>query len=150
MNKEIQNKPLDEIYESIRSEIKEALQDNDKLEDIEDITFGERKHIGRLKSPSIWIVPDSYTPDFHGGNTVQHDFPFEFVTLVKSNKPQEGLEKAQELSFLVYDVLVKDRTLNGTVSDVRPERVDPAYDMGDNTQLFWSAIKIVFRLKRRE
>lgn len=145
-----QEKPLKDTYKEIREEIQDKLKNAEELDDIQDITLGERKHIGRLRSPSIWIVPNSYEPTFKGGNSVQHDFMFDFVTLVKNNDPQEGLEKAQDLALSIYDVLVADRTLNNTVMDVRPNRIDPAYDMGDEKQLYWSAVQFVFRVQRRD
>lgn len=146
----IQDEKLKDLYADVREAFLEKLKNDDRLEDVNDVTFGERKHIGRMKSPSIWVVPNSYEPALRGGSTVEHNFTFDFVTLVKSNEPQKGLEKAQELAFLVYDVLVEDRTMDGTVNDVRPQRIDPAYDMGEQTQLFWAAVQFEFRLQRRE
>lgn len=143
-------KSLDEIYFSIRDKVIEKLENSQQLKEIQTIVYGERQKIGVLKTPAIWIIPNSYQPDLQGGHRVQHDIPFDFVVLIKSNNPEEGLSKAQELSFKIYDTLMKDRTLDNLVSDVRPTRVDPAYEEGGQAQLYWSAVQFVFRLQRRE
>ncbi|WP_322524953.1 hypothetical protein [Marinococcus luteus] len=95
-------------------------------------------------------MPTSHTPELVSGHTEQHDFSYEFLILVKSNKPEEGFEKAEDLALTVYDALMEDRTLDGTVHDVRPSGIDPAYSGGaENPQLYWSAVEFVFRLQRR-
>lgn len=143
-------KPLDEIYFEIIDAIKERLKNDERLKEINTIIFGERMRIGKLLSPAIWIVPEPYQPSLEGGHTAQHDIAFNFVTLVKGNDPETCLKEAQRLALVTYDVIIQDRTLNGLVSDVRPTRVDPAYEAGQSTQLYWSSVQMVFRLKRRE
>jgi len=146
----VSRKPLNELFGEIREAIISKLQNDTSLADIKEVVYGERQRIGRLKSPAIWIIPEPYTPDLRGGRTAQHDFTFNFVVLVKGNDPQEELKEAERLAMTVYDVFTADRTLGSLVSDVRPMRVDPAYEMGNNTQLYWSAVQFVFRLQRRE
>lgn len=146
----VSNKSLHELFNEIREAIINKLETDSNLTDIKEVVYGERQRIGRLKSPAIWIIPEPYTPDLRGGRTAQHDFTFNFVVLVKGNDPQEELKEAERLAMTVYDVFTADRTLGGLVSDVRPMRVDPAYEMGNSTQLYWSAVQFVFRLQRRE
>lgn len=146
----VSRKPLTELFDGIREGIISKLDTHESLADIQEIVYGERQRIGRLKSPAVWIVPEPYTPELRGGRTAQHDFTFNFVVLVKGNNPQEDMKQAESLSMTVYDVFTEDRTLGGLVSDVRPMRVDPAYEMGNNTQLYWSATQFAFRLQRRE
>lgn len=146
----IRNKPLKDLYKDVRDAVIQKLKDDERLSDIKDVVYGERKRIGSLKSPAIWIVPESYQPELRGGHTAMHDITFNFVVLVKHTKPQEGLQQAEDFSMTVYDVIAGDRRLDGLVSDVRPMRVDPAYEAGNNTQLYWSAVQFAFRLQRRE
>lgn len=146
----VNKKPLVELFDEIREAIIKKLKEHESLEEIKDVVYGERQRIGTLQSPAIWIVPEPYQPELRGGRTAQHDFTFDFVVLVKGNKPQEALKQAEKLSMTIYDVFTEDRTLNGLVSDVRPMQVDPAYEAGSNTQLYWSAVQFSFRLQRRE
>lgn len=146
----VSKKPLVELFNEIRERIIKLLKEHDSLSEIKDVVYGERQRIGVLKSPAIWIVPEPYQPELRGGRTAQHDFTFNFVVLIKGNNPQEALKQAETLSMTIYDVFTEDRTLGGLVSDVRPMRVDPAYEAGNNTQLYWSAVQFAFRLQRRE
>lgn len=146
----VSKKSLVDLFNEIREAIINKLENDDSLSEIESIVYGERQRIGSLQSPSIWIVPEPYQPELRGGRTAQHDFTFDFVALVKGNEPQKELKKAEQLSMTIYDVLSSDRTLGGLVSDIRPLRVDPAYEAGDSTQLYWSAVQFSFRLQRRE
>lgn len=145
----ISNKPLYELYNDIREEILKILRENESLSEVQDVIYGERKRIGTLKSPAVWVVPEPYQPQLVGGKTEEHDFTFTFVILIKGNQPQETLKQAERLSMTIYDVFIKNRTLNGLVYDVRPLQVDPAYEGGGNTQLYWSATQFAFRVKRR-
>lgn len=146
----IQNKSLYDVYKDIRAKIEELLSTSEDLNDIQDVIYGERQRVGSIKTPAIWIVPSSYTPQVSGGQRAIHDIPFDFVTFVKHQQPQEGLKLAQDYAMKIYDVMLADRTLDGLVSDVRPTRVDPAYEIGNSTQVYWSATQFVFRLQRRE
>lgn len=145
----MRNKPLKELYKDVRRKVKETLREHPDLQEIQNVVYGERQQIGALKSPSIWIVPESYQPELMGGRREQHDITFDFVVLVKGHSPQEALQEAEDLAMTVYDVMIEDRTLDGLVSDVRPMRVDPAYEAGRSTQLYWSAVQFAFRLQRR-
>lgn len=146
----VSKKPLSELFNEIREAIISKLEEHESLEVINDVVYGERQRIGTLKSPAIWIVPEPYQPELRGGRTAQHDFTFDFVVLVKGTQPQEALKEAENLSMAIYDVFTEDRTLGGLVSDVRPMQVDPSYEAGNNTQLYWSAVQFAFRLQRRE
>lgn len=146
----VSKKSLAELFDEIREAIENKLKEHDSLKDIRDVVYGERQRIGNLKSPAIWIVPEPYQPNLRGGRTAEHDFTFNFVALIKSNQPQQALKQAEVLSMTIYDVFTEDRTLGQLVSDVRPMQVDPAYEAGNNTQLYWSAVQFAFRLQRRE
>lgn len=146
----VSKKPLVELFNEIRETIISKLKEHEALSEINDVVYGERQRIGALKSPAIWIVPEPYQPELRGGRTAQHDFTFNFVVLVKGNEPQEALKQAETLSMTIYDVFTEDRTFGGLVYDVRPTQVDPAYEAGNNTQLYWSSVQFIFRLQRRE
>lgn len=146
----IKKEPLKDIYKTIRDEVIDTLKNHEKLSEVNDVKYGERHRIGTMKSPAIWIVPEPYEPQLVSGRTAQHDIPFNFVILFKDSEPKRGLQNAQDLAMTVYDVIVEDRTLNGLVYDIRPSRIDPAYEAGNNTQLYWSAVQFIFRLQRRE
>jgi hypothetical protein len=146
----IQNKPLKDIHREIRAKVREVLEQSPELTEIKRIVYGDKVRVGTLHTPAIWIVPEPYAPNLVGGKTADHDIRFDFVVLVKANDPEQALEKAHDLALTVYDVLMQDRTLGGTVSDVRPTQIDPAYEMGNNTQVCWSAVQFDFRVKRRE
>lgn len=146
----VRKETLSDLFLGVRNTVIEKLKEHELLKDVKDVVYGERKRIGTLKSPAIWIVTEPYTPELRGGRTAQHDFTFNFVVLVKGSNPEETLKEAERLSMIVYDVLVEDRTLGNKVSDVRPLRVDPAYEVGNSTQLCWSSVQFSFRLQRRE
>lgn len=146
----ISRKPLKDLFKEVREEVKNKLKESEELSEIKSVVYGERIRVGNLKTPSIWIVPEPYTPELRGGHTASHDMTFNFVVLIKSQKPEEGLEQAQDIAMTIYDVFTKDRTLNGLVSDVRPTNIDPAYEMGQSTQVYWSAVQFAFRIQRRE
>lgn len=146
----ILNDKLATIYKGIRDELITLLKESPDLDEIKGVIFGERQRIGSLQTPSIWIVPNSYSPVLSGGHKAQHDIPFDFVVFVKDLEPERGLQKAQDLALTVYDVIAADRTLNGLVHDVRPTQVTPSYEAGQSTQLYWAAVQFAFRLQRRE
>jgi len=146
----MRNIPLKESYKNVRDKVKETLKEHPDLQEINSVVYGERQRIGTLKSPSIWIVPEPYQPELRGGKTAINDITFDIVVLVKGNQPEKELQQAEDLAMTVYDIMVEDRTLGGLVVDVRPTRVDPAYEAGQSTQLYWSAVQFVFRLQRRE
>lgn len=146
----VRTKPLAEIFTEVREKIIHKLENDERLKEIKDVIYGERVRIGSLKSPAIWIVPEPYQPDIVSGNRTQHDFTFNFVVLVKGNNPEETMKIAERLSLTIYDVLVENRTLDGLVHDVRPMQIDPAYEVGKNTQIYFSAVQIAFRIQRRE
>lgn len=146
----MRNKPLKDIYKEVREAIKTKLENDDSLEEIKRVVYGEMQRIGRIVSPSIWIVPESYQPELRGGHSAVHDITFDFVVLVKDYNAEKGLQQAEDLAMNVYDVISADRTLGGVVSDVRPMRVDPAFEAGNSTQVYWSAVQFAFRLQRRE
>lgn len=146
----IKKQPLKDLFKEVRDTIKLKLQEEESLSEIKKVVYGEMQRIGALQTPTIWIVPESYQPELRGGHTAQHDFTYDFVVLVKDMNPETGLQKAEDLAMTVYDTLSGDRTLGGLVSDVRPTRVDPAYEAGNSTQVYWSAVQFAFRLQRRE
>lgn len=143
----VSGKPLAEIFSEVREAI---IAKADEHEEVKEVIYGERQRIGKLRSPAVWVVPEPYTPELRGGKTAQHDITFNLVVLVKGNNPQEELKTAEKISLDIYDLFTQDRTLGGLVNDVRPTRVDPAYEVGNNTQLYWSSIQFAFRLQRRE
>ncbi|MED3648637.1 hypothetical protein P4475_17850 [Halalkalibacterium halodurans] len=146
----IHKERLKVIVKNIREEVLNRLRMSEDLSEIKRVVYGEKVRIGSLPTPAIWVVPAPYVPDLSGGHTTGHDITYDFVSLVKSNKPEEGLIKAIEFSYEIYDVLMADRQLGGLVSDIRPLRIDPSYEMGNSTQVYWSNIQFAFRFKRRE
>lgn len=145
-----EKKSMVESLRDIRQGFLDKLRNHEALEEVKEINYGRKADLNKLRTPTIWILPSGHTPNLQGMKTEEHDFTFTFLILVKSNKPEEGYEKAQDLSMMVYDALTEDRTLGGAVHDVRPVNVDPAYSGGaDNPQLYWSAVDMAFRLKRR-
>ena len=146
----IQRKALADTYRDIREKAIEKIKNHSDLTDVKDIIFGEKKRVGSLNTPAIWIVPSAHVPQLRGGHTAQHNIPLDFVTFVKHYEPQEGLKQAQDLALRIYDVILEDRTLDGLVNDVKPTRVDPAYEIGQSKQVYWSAVQFEFSLQRRE
>lgn len=146
----VSEEPLHVKFAEVRKAIEEKLKSHELLADIRDVVYGERKRIGALKSPAIWIVPEPYKPEIVGGKSTDHDFTFNFVCLVKDYQPEEGLKEAERLSLSVYDAMMEDRQLGDRVSDVRPKQIDPAYEAGTNRQICFAAVQMAFRIKRRE
>lgn len=149
----IQTKKLYEAYAEMQDEIVNRLEEDEDLQEIKEITLGDQQNIGKIKSPSLWIIPSSYEPEIMSGSKVQHDILYDFVAMVKDNDPEKGKKKAQELSLKMYDVLVNNSSYNDTVAQIRPQRIDPAYDIKDkngNNLMYWSAVQIAFRILRRE
>ncbi|MGP4041898.1 hypothetical protein ACTWP4_18650 [Gracilibacillus sp. D59] len=146
----IQNKDLRLIYDDVRNEIETKLKNSENLSYVKSVIYGQRKKIGSLMTPTIWIVPNAYNPQHTGGHSADHDIPFDLVGFVKHTDPEQGLKDAQDLALDIYDALVSDRTLNGLASDFRPTRVDPAYEAQGANNLFFSAVQFTCKIKRRE
>lgn len=143
----VKEKPLNELQEEIRSKIAEVLESQ---LDVEEVVFGDRQKITKVKSPSLWLVPESYSPELQGGSRAQHDIKYSVVSLVKDSDPEKGLKEANDVASQAYDALMEDRTLDCLVHDVRPEQFDPAYEASKGSQLYFAAVQFVFRVMRRK
>lgn len=147
---QIIDKPLKDIYKDLRDALKYKLTNAIELKEVQRVVYGESARLGSLQMPAIWIIPEPYIPVVVGGKTAEHPIRFNLVAFVKDNEPERGLERAQDLAFTVYDVIMQDRTLGGIVFDITPTRVDPAYEIGQNSNLYWSAVQFDFKIKRKE
>lgn len=146
--------PLVDIYEAVRNGLMKRLEDatatGEVLAVVQEVIYGEQQRIGSIRSPALWVVPESWQPELKGGFTAEHAIKFNVVSLVKSANPQEGLKQAERVVLRAYDVLIEGRTLDGLVADVRPLQVDPAHEAGNNTQLSYAAVQFALVFKRRE
>lgn len=141
---------MKETHENIRAALKEMIETHDALAEVKEVTYGRKAGLRNFRTPSVWILPTPHAPTQMQGNTQQHDITFNLVVLVRAKDPEEGYEKAQDLTLQLYDALEEDRTLNGTCDDVVPQRFDPAFSGGeDNPQLYWGAVEFAFRIRRR-
>ncbi|UOQ43354.1 hypothetical protein MUN89_15695 [Halobacillus salinarum] len=138
------------IYQQARETLLDTIENHEDLTEIQDVIFGQKMKIGNMQLPAVWVTPSPYTPKIIGGHRTQHDMPFDIVVLVKEFEPEKGLKKAQEIVLSIYDVLMKDRTQGGSVSDTLPTRVDPTYEAGNSTQVYWSSIQMTFRIQKKE
>lgn len=139
-----------DIKDGIISTLKTETNEAGVLSDVRTIHYGEKINIAEVQTPIVWIIPQPHTPDLRGGHTAIHDFTFDFIQMIESYEPDEGEEKADDLTARVYDVMVDDRTLGGLVYDIRPTSFDPSYQAAESNTLFWGSTQFVFRIQRRE
>lgn len=143
---------LAELRKNIKNEIISILNDNltsDKsLSDVKEIHYGDKTNLSTLKWPAVWILPAPHTPEMSGGNRVIHNFTFDFAVLTKNLDAEKGREDAEDLAARVYDVMTKDRSLNGLVIDVIPTTINPASTLAGAQQIYWSSITIQFQTQR--
>lgn len=139
-----------DLKSAILHKLESSIEDGQALEEVETIIYGERYRINDLETPAVWVVPSPYIPEKRGGHKTDHDFSYDFVAMVQSETPEEGLDESQELAAKVYDLMMDDRTLNGTVMDVVPSLVHPAYSVGDTNDIYWSAIQLTYKVIREE
>ena len=143
--------PLQDIIAAIRDRVEHRLnQPDDRLESMQSVIYGEKQRLGAMRAPAIWIVAEPYTPELQGGHTVIHRVPYNIVALVKDSDPQRGIKTAERLADGAYDVLMEGRTLDEVVSLVRPGQRDPGYEAGNNQQLQFAAVQVIFEFRRKE
>lgn len=155
MSYSIENRPLNEIRKSIKEKIIEKIEENraagQSLEAVKTIIYGDRANIKAVdKMPAIWIIPGAHFVEAPGGHMADHDFSFNFVTMVYNNRDtDEGREQAEELNALLYDVINSMRRSSGFF-DVRAVSYDPSFEAVANSAVFWAACEFIFRIKRQE
>lgn len=153
MSYQMDTRSLAEIRREIKDQIMTKLEEarSGTLSAVASIVFGDRTDVGNVEHmPLVWVLPSSHQPELRGGHSAIHDFTFSFVVMVHDLDATQGKDTADDLASLVYDVISTDRTLNGTVYDVRPLNVDPSYEAVANSNVYWSSIEFAFRIQRRE
>lgn len=142
---------LQDIVADIRARIMARLESDDpRLAGRKSVFYGEQQRIGTMRPPALWVVANPYTPEPSGGVTVIHRLPYNVVALVKDSQPDRGIVEAERLAHGAYDVLMDGRNLDGAVSIVSPGQVDPGFEAGDNQQLQFAAIQLIFEFRRKE
>jgi hypothetical protein len=136
-----------DIKEQIIAKLNANMVAGQPLDSVKTIVYGDRANFANPQLPQVWIIPQSHTPTVLTGNTYEHDFTFIFAALVRDSIPESGKEAAEELAAKIFDVLLQDKTLNNTVYDVVPLEVSPSYEIGaQNTQTYWAAVRIAFKI----
>lgn len=125
------------------------LQTDVALASVQEIIFGEKESIGRMKFPSIFILPGADNVTTAATNTQQHEYTFEVVVLQKKADMQLGLREAITFAGACYDSLMGERTLNGLVADLKITSVEPDYQRNDTFVLHWTLLRLVLTRLRR-
>lgn len=147
----IRRESLADVIASIRDRIVGRLETDDpRLAGLQAVFYGRQQSIGTMKAPSLWVVAEPYSPESSGGATMIHRVPYNIVALVKDTNPEQGIKTAERLAHGAYDVLLEGRTLDDTVSLVTPGQVDPGFEAGNNKQLQFAAVQLVFEFRRKE
>lgn len=142
---------LQSTMTAIRDRVLARLESDDpRLAGIKSVFYGEQQRIGSLASPSFWVVADQYSPEPAGGSSMLHRVPYNVVALVKHTEPSQGIRDAEWYADGAYDVLMEGRTLDDTVSITKPGYRDPGYEAGQNQQLQFAAVQLIFEFRRKE
>lgn len=144
--------PLQEVITGIRDRVLARLRnpDDPRLEGVRSVVYGEQQRIGNMQAPSLWVVAEPYNPEPSGGATIIHRVPYNIVALVKDLDPERGIRQAEWLAHGAYDVLLEGRDLDGLVNIVTPGQVDPGFEAGQNQQLQFAAVQLLFEFRRKE
>lgn len=121
------------------------------LYDVSTIVYGDRTETANItEQPTIWIMPAAHAIDLVSGHTAIHDFTFDFISMLLDYDSDKGKERVEDVSARVYDTLVKDRSTNNVVFDVRPLIYNPASEALENSNVYFASVQLAFRIQRRE
>lgn len=114
------------------------------------IVFGERQDAGDIQSPEVWIRPRPDTIDpARTMNSQMHNYEFWITTMLKHENLTTGLYASIELGGKVYDKLMEDRTLDGTLADLKITEFEPEYmAIAQNSILHWTNLVVTCRRPR--
>ena len=138
-----------DLKDAIMNKLKTAMQSG-TLQDAKSLIYGNRAKIGSVNPPIIWVIPNSHVPDVSAHSRAWHNFNFDFLAVTKHVEPEKAADQAEDLAARIYDVIIADRHLDGLVHDITPTSVDPAYEAGQSTQLYFAAVSFSFRIPRVE
>lgn len=138
------------IKDALVAALQAATAAGEGLEDVQDVVSARSGDVG-LELPAVWVDAQPHEPDLRGGHTAQHGFMFDVWAMVENyNDAEEGEEEADDLMARAYDVVLADRTLSGTVHDVRPAMVDVPVGSAEKDGVYLSRFRIECRIDRRE
>ena len=140
-----QHELLEEIRVNIRSTLKKA-----RLADA--INYGDHTTVDKLRPPVIWVLP-SDSPIDHSGMGEMWTYRFTLAVVVKDTDPDRGFLKANEIAGKASAALVKTRTLDKTVRDVRRVTYLPGPVRGMTAKQLHAAgymMEVRFRYLERE
>lgn len=121
------------------------------LHDVSSIVYGDRTDTANITvQPTIWIMPAAHAVDLVSGHTAIHDFTFDFISMLLDYDSDKGKDRVEDVSARVYDALVKNRSTNNVVFDVRPLIYNPASEALENSNVYFASVQLAFRIQRRE
>jgi len=121
------------------------------LHDVAAIVYGDRTDTANItEQPTIWIMPVAHAVDLVSGHTAIHDFTFDFISMLLDYDSDKGKDRVEDVSARVYDTLVKNRSQNNVIFDVRPLIYNPASEAMDNSNIYFASVQLAFRIQRRE
>lgn len=140
-------KIIEQIIEKLDSERVE----NGLLSDVATVVYGDRTDTANItEEPTIWIMPVAHPVQLISGHTAIHDFTFDFVTMLLDYDSDKGKDRVEDASARVYDALVKNRSSNNIIFDIRPLLYNPASEAVQNSNIYFASVQLAFRIQRRE
>lgn len=139
------------VVEQIISKLESERTETGLLHDVSAIVYGDRTDATNIdEQPTVWIIPAAHAVDLVSGHTAIHDFTFDFISMLMDYDSATGKDRAEDVSARVYDALVKNRSSNSTIFDVRPLVYNPASEAVDNSNIYFASVQLAFRIQRRE
>lgn len=114
------------------------------------IIFGERQNFSNIQTPEVWIRPKTDTIETRTFNSEIHSYTFWITTMIKHENMAFGLWQSMEIGGKVYDKLMEDRSLGGTIADLKITEFEPESSViAQKSILHWTNLVMVCRRPRR-
>lgn len=139
------------VINQIMSKLEEERTETGLLHDVKAVVYGDRTNMDNItEQPTVWIIPAAHAVDLVSGHTAIHDFTFDFVSMLIDYDSDKGKDQVEDVSARVYDSLVKNRSQNDVIFDVRPLIYNPASEALENSNVYFASVQLAFRIQRRE
>lgn len=141
---------LESIIQALLNTLEAAKEPGLTLQDVVNIVRGDRVTTGKIRTPALWIFPGPDLIEPAGGRTNDHKLEYIIVAITAGKDPEAGLRSANDLAARAYGVLIADRTLSGTVHDLRPVRFEQSYNGDWAAEIYTAAAVLNAVVRRRE
>ena len=139
------------VIEQIIAKLESERIETGLLPDVSTVVYGDRTDTANItEEPTIWIMPVAHPVQLISGHTAIHDFTFDFVTMLLDYDSDKGKDRVEDASARVYDALVKNRSSNDVIFDIRPLLYNPASEAVQNSNIYFASVQLAFRIQRRE